>query len=89
MKKVKNKEQWTEIDSLSNGLNVSWVHINRDSEDRQIEADKLAKRALDVKTPDSCSAPLSLQNIGYACDEIEFSDDNNENSNTTPNDCKL
>lgn len=74
-KDVKNKELWTEIDSLSNELNVSWVHINRDSEVGQIEAVRLAKRALNVKTPVSSSAPLRLQNVGHTCDEIECSDD--------------
>jgi len=63
------------LDSLSNGLNVSWVHINRDSEVGQIEAVRLAKRALNVKTPVSSSAPLRLQNVGHTCDEIECSDD--------------
>ncbi|CAC5393426.1 unnamed protein product [Mytilus coruscus] len=49
-KDVKNKELWSEIDNLLSNINVSWVHVARDSEIGQIEADKLAKLALNIKT---------------------------------------
>ena len=42
-----------EIDNLCAGVNVSWVHIVRDSEYGQIEADKLAKLALTNKSQET------------------------------------
>ncbi|VDI55534.1 ribonuclease HI [Mytilus galloprovincialis] len=47
---VKNKELWSEIDNLLSNIKVTWAHVARDSEIGQIEADKLAKLALNIKT---------------------------------------
>ena len=53
---MKNKELWGQIHALSENLNITWLHIPRDSVPQQIEADKLAKAALSAgKT--TCTLP--------------------------------
>lgn len=76
---VKNKQIWSEIDNLSTGINISWVHTPRDSEPGQIEADKLAKCALNIKT-DSSSNTIQVpqQTTQNECTDAILSDDDSE-----------
>ena len=68
-KDVKNKELWMEIDNLCAGVNVSWVHIARDSEYGQIEADKLAKLALTNKSHETTAT--NKQSAASDCSDDE------------------
>lgn len=77
-KDVKNKELWSEIDNLSTNLNVSWVHVPRDSESEQIEADKLAKNALNIKTSSTNIMQSQQQITIHTIDESECSDNDDE-----------
>ncbi|CAC5410594.1 rnhA [Mytilus coruscus] len=77
-KDVKNKELWSEIDNLLSNINVSWVHVARDSEIGQIEADKLAKLALNIKTSSVNTIQANDQSTVNVCNDIEWSDDEEE-----------
>ncbi|CAC5385436.1 rnhA [Mytilus coruscus] len=77
-KDVKNKELWSEIDDLLSNINVSWVHVARDSEIGQIEADKLAKLALNIKTSSVNTIQANDQSTVNVCNDIEWSDDEEE-----------
>ncbi|CAC5356138.1 rnhA [Mytilus coruscus] len=77
-KDVKNKELWSEIDNLLSNINVSWVHVARDSEIGQIEADKLAKLALNIKTSSVNTIQANDQSTVNVCNNIEWSDDEEE-----------
>ena len=68
-KDVKNKELWIEIDNLSTDINVTWIHIARDSEYGQVEADKLAKLALTSKSHESIS--VNKQGVASDCSDDE------------------
>ncbi|CAC5413151.1 rnhA [Mytilus coruscus] len=77
-KDVKNKELWSEIDNLLSNINVSWVHVARDSEIGQIEAGKLAKLALNIKTSSVNTIQANDQSTVNVCNDIEWSDDEEE-----------
>ncbi|CAC5380838.1 rnhA [Mytilus coruscus] len=77
-KDVKNKELWSEIDNMSTNLNVSWVHVPRDSESGQIEADKLAKNALNIRTSSTNNMQSQQQITMHTFDESECSDNEDE-----------
>ncbi|CAC5417862.1 rnhA [Mytilus coruscus] len=77
-KDVKNKELWSEIDNLLSNINVSWVHVAHDSEIGQIEADKLAKLALNIKTSSVNTIQANDQSTVNVCNDIEWSDDEEE-----------
>lgn len=70
---VKNKELWSEIDRLSTDLAISWIHVARDTETGQIEADKLAKSALSHKP--AVSVEPTIQS---ASNDLEWTDDDDE-----------
>ncbi|VDI04165.1 Hypothetical predicted protein [Mytilus galloprovincialis] len=74
---VKNKELWSEIDHLLSNIKVTWAHVARDSEIGQIEADKLAKLALNIKTSGN-TVQANNNSIVNVCNNIEWTDDEEE-----------
>ncbi|CAC5380615.1 unnamed protein product [Mytilus coruscus] len=63
---------------MSINLNVSWEHVPRDSESGQIEADKLAKNALNIKTSSTNNMQSQQQITMHTIDESECSDNEDE-----------
>ncbi|VDI13452.1 Hypothetical predicted protein [Mytilus galloprovincialis] len=74
---VKNKELWSEIDHLLSNIKVTWAHVARDSEIGQIEADKLAKLALNIKTSGN-TVQANNNSIVNVCNNIDRTDDEEE-----------
>lgn len=50
---VKHVQLWQTISSLCDNSDIQWIHVKRDSEPGQIQADILAKNALNLKTSKS------------------------------------